>query len=246
MAGEAKCFRAPRAHEDISMMRSRDFMKHWSIMFMLLAGIAVVGCEDRAIPPGDYDIDSPAEAEPARPTAEELLQGPREPLRLGALPLTLEVPQSWEIWTLRAGLVFLQGPTPSGDVQIQLSSRPILTPEQLELRYAGAQAEAAENPNVRRVDMRLVNDLTVLERLVVEPLPEDAVAAEDGDPPVLLGTPLRWTIGVYVRSGAHFEVYELNFIGLTVEQYEQDEEFLRPIVETIRLDSEAPAPQPPA
>src|SRR5207237_685982 len=64
--------------------------------------------------------------EKSRPTTQELLTGQRRTIRLGVIPLTVLVPERWEVKTYGTDnvITFLEGPAPHDDVKIQLARRP--------------------------------------------------------------------------------------------------------------------------
>jgi hypothetical protein len=205
-----------------------------------IALVCMVGCEQEPpMPPWDepqlHEPEPEPEPEPERPTAEQLLRGPRQRIQLEPLPLAVHAPEGWEVRALRGQVVFLQGPTPAGEVQIHLNSRPTMRSDQFELLIAGARAELEENADILRLELEQIGNMQVLHRQVVEPLPENGFVPEPqpDDLEVDLGTPLRWTIAVFIPRNDHFEVYELNFIGLSVEQYEQDRELLDSIIGSL-------------
>jgi hypothetical protein len=88
------------------------------------------------------------------------------------------------------------------------------------------------------VDLRAIGAAKVLERQRVgrTPLP-----SPDDEPGVKLSPPFSWTITVFVPRGKDYETYELNFIGLTADQYEADKALLRAIVDSIAVNDGAPA-----
>ena len=58
-------------------------------------------------------------------------------------------------------------------------------------------------------------------------------------------TPYSWNLTLYVPQGKNFGRYEINFIGLTREQYLQDKSVLEVIIDSLRYDPTAlPATQP--
>jgi hypothetical protein len=204
------------------------------IGIVLLCALASA-CEERPTPPppnakpptapgqADPAVTQPAEA--VRPTTQALLTGPRTVLALDAVPFTLSVPEGWSLQTI-AGLVVVTGPSPSGDVTIQLNSRSIQK-DAIPFVEEGAKKEQASDPaNQLLAESRTIGDLKVFERQWL------GRAQQDGQPRTL-----RWTISTYVpRNPMTFSVYELNFVGLTETQLQQDREFLYSIVNTLKYD----------
>src|SRR5437016_14344399 len=98
---------------------------------LALALVAIVifawGCEDRRSSDAIEQAAAKARsAEPvsARPTTQELMSGPKKRIPLTPLPFTANVPMQWKIESLAGGgVVVLTGATPTGDAQIQLTTR---------------------------------------------------------------------------------------------------------------------------
>ena len=85
-------------------------------------GVLSISCNRRPQPPPAPPAGgSPqAQAEPARPTTQELLSGSYKRLVLPGMPLAVQAPQSWKI-EMDGPLTFLQGPTPT-DVLVDLTT----------------------------------------------------------------------------------------------------------------------------
>jgi hypothetical protein len=212
---------------------------------VLLGGMIGVGlgCDDASEPPPHLVADQP-EPKPhkaeARPTTQELLEGPRKPVSLGELPLTVQAPKGWGLKTLSGtSHVLLEGPTPSGDASIQLNVRPTTSAARLELIVNGAKKELERFPNsVKMVELRPITGAQVLEQQRIGEMPR---ALPDDDPSIKLSRPMNWTITVFVPRGANHDTYELNFIGLTADQYETDKPLLRGIIDSIAVQTAAEA-----
>ena len=202
------------------------------------------GCDDAAAPPPNVVADQPAakphEADPARPTTQELLEEPRTLIALGELPLTVRVPRGWAVKTLAGTThVLLEGPTPSGDASIQLNVRPSASAEKLGMIINGAKKELEQFPqSIKMVQLRSIEGAQVLERQRVGDMPR---ALPDDDPSLKPSRPLNWTITVFVPRGANFDTYELNFIGLTADQYDIDKPLLRGVVDSIAVQTGGPS-----
>lgn len=213
---------------------------------VLLAGIlgAGTGCEDASAPPphllADQPASKPSETETPRPTTQELLAGPRKPVSLGELPLTVQAPAGWAVNTLTGTThVLLEGPTPSGEATIQLNIRPVTSALKLEMIVNGARKELEQFPkSIRMVEVRQITGAQVLERQRIGEMPRPL---PDDDPNVKPSRPLNWTITVFVPRGADHDTYELNFVGLTESQYEMDKPLLRGIIDSITVQTAAGA-----
>lgn len=183
------------------------------------------------------DAPAPEEAaQPDGPTTQELLAGPRQAVRLGDMPLTVQAPLGWAVKPLEGtDHVLLQGPTPAGEAVIQLNDRPLTSASKFEAIVRGAKKELQESPeSIRMVELRRIEGAQVLERqrvgMMPKPLPDD--------PPGLKPSPpFNWTITVFVPRGADYDAYELNFIGLTFDQYETDQALLREIIDSISVNA---------
>ena len=226
----------------------------------LLAGAICVGsgCDDASDPPPHLVADQPApkpvEAD-VRPTTQELLEGPRKAVSLGELPLTVQAPKGWGLETLSGtSHVLLQGPTPSGEASIQLKVRPSTSAAKLEMIVNGAKKELERFPqSVTMVELRPITGGQVLELGVRERdhggaqvleqqrIGEMPRALPDDDPSIKLSRPMNWTITVFVPRGADHDTYELNFIGLTADQYQTDKPLLRGIIDSITVQTAAEA-----
>lgn len=215
-------------------------MRCRGICVLILAGGMIAACDDRPTPPPDVVARSERQAadeENARPTTQQLLEDPRKTIRLGSLPLSAKVPESWEIKALSDGaVIFLQGPTPYGEVQIQLAQRPPTNAEKIELMVNAAKKEMTENADtIRMADLRNDGLVKIFERQSIGPAVSlQMVAAEDQPGPLF-----RWTITYFVPEAADFSAYELNFIALPLKQYKADEQFLRKIIDSVQHDTAA-------
>ena len=66
-----------------------------------------------------------------------------------------------------------------------------------------------------------------------------------GNPMVDTSTPMRWLITVFIPEGKMMSHYELNFIGLTAEQYAIDKPLLEKVVASLKYEDGTLAPQIP-
>ena len=205
-----------------------------------LAGFTGLGCDEPPKPPVIVQPVPPPDATPPRPTTQELLEGPRKPLALGDLPLTVQAPTGWAVKPLQGtSQILLQGPTPSGEAFIQLNVRPTTPAPKLDVIISGAKKELQQFPqSIKLVDVRDIAGGKVLERQRVGQVPRPSPE----DPPDLKpSAPFNWTITVFVPRGSDYETHELNFVGLTADQYEMDKALLRGIVESISVSGAGPA-----
>ncbi|HEV7299745.1 MAG TPA: hypothetical protein VGN72_10300 [Tepidisphaeraceae bacterium] len=192
-------------------------------IILMLAGAA---CDETPQAPLVLPPPEPATQpapEPERPTTQALLDGPRKRLSLEVLPLSLEVPESWQLQRI-GGSTVLTGPAPSSDVTIHLTTRSIGT-EIIPLAEKGAMDEAKQNPQANPLAAgRSVNGIKIFERQSVGTAPLD-----DGTPTY------RWIISAYGNGDKETSpVYELSFFMLTKGDFEKDRAFLYSIVDSMQ------------
>jgi hypothetical protein len=219
----------------------------------ILALIAVA-CDDKStLSPAAQQAAVKAQAEgdktPSRPTTQELMTGPRKRITLTPVPFSVSVPFQWKLENLAGGsVVVLAGPTPSGDVQIQLSTRTPAKQEDLDIVQRAAKKElAASQPSSKKVlkaELRkLDNNIQIFERQAVgQPAPLIITDANNHEH-TETATPFDWTFTLYVPNGPDFARYELNFIGgLTAEQYKQDQPLFDAIIKSLVYEPTSAAP----
>jgi hypothetical protein len=211
-------------------------MNRFACAAVLLAGLYVTGCDDTpAPPPALVQETPPPDAPPTRPTTQELLEGPRKSISLGELPLTVQAPAGWAVKPMfGTSHILLQGPTPTGDAAIQLNERPLTTGAKFDLLVNGAKKELQQFPqSIKLVELRTIEGAKVLERQRIGLMPKPS---PDDPPGMKPSPPLNWTITVFVPRGADYDTHELNFVGLTADQYEADKGLLRGIIESIAVN----------
>jgi len=206
---------------------------------ILAAGLLCTGCDD---PAGDIPkevLDQQAkQAEAAKtlpkiPTTQELVNGPRTVTALGPLPMTMRVPASWEV-KVAGGATLLSGFTPNGEVAIQLTSRPSLKKASFDSLVKSDKKEQAEKPqSILKVEVRPMGDMLIYERQAVgDPAPY-TVFDKNMKERTTTEQMFKWTISVLAPSSDAYQRYELNFVGLTKSQYDQDKQFLQGILDTL-------------
>jgi hypothetical protein len=215
----------------------------------VLAAIVALGCDDR--PPVPASVLEQAKKQdqqpkgPKVPTTQELLTGPRKRVDLMPLPLSMEMPVSWGRWNEKnpAGIKIdanlFQGYTPNGEVQIQLSSRPSMKPEDLDrIVDAGKKEKAAKPQQILKFELRPLGSAKVLERQSVG-LPQPLTTYDpDGTAHTSVESNFKWTLTVLVPSSGNYSVYEIE-MDLTKNQYDKDKDFLNTIIDTLRYDADA-------
>jgi hypothetical protein len=123
-----------------------------------IAGLGPVACDEKppSAPQAQQSQQNPnttdAAAPDGRPSAKQLLEGPRTTLPLGMIPLSVKVPTGWSIMDLEHS-VFLQGPAPyrDADIHISLTAVPHMSADAMSYQLQGAAAKAAKSGGRYRV-----------------------------------------------------------------------------------------------
>jgi hypothetical protein len=214
-----------------------------------------IGCEDPAEDMQQTMVDQQkrqqdaAKQLPKIPTTQELTTGPRSTVVLGPLPMTMNVPTSWRVAVI-SGATLLQGWTPGGtEVAIQLNSRTTMKKEALDYAVRSAKKEQAEKPQaVLKFDVRPLgtSGAQIMERQGVGEARDYEIKDPTGKTQVTREQPFKWTLSILAPHGDAYQVYELNFIGLTKAQYDKDKDFLQSLLDSLTLGSTAPATTAPA
>lgn len=200
----------------------------------------LAGCDDAPPPPADLlSTSKQAPKAPAQPTTQDLLSGPRKVIPLSILPMSARVPESWSIKNLDGGsITLLEGNAPSGLVQIRLAQRPFVPRDTLEGILSRASKEKTEKPDVIKVlDIKSMPGESggqILERQslgkTMPALPLDAEGKTLSKPETFYS----WTITYFIPQADGCEAYELNFVGLTAEQFQTDGALLREIIDSVK------------
>lgn len=151
----------------------------------------------------------------------------------------MQAPAGWGVNAVEGtNVVLLEGPTPAGQASIQLANRMVISSAKLDALVNGAKGEMKQNPDsMKMVELRepaRAGGVKVLERQRVGKMPSPLLSEEDG---TKASPPFSWTITAFVPRGADYETYELNFIGLTADQYETDKSLLREIIDSLAVDA---------
>jgi hypothetical protein len=189
---------------------------------------------------------------PPRPTTQELLNGPTKTLRLAEFPLSLDVPQSWELKTSDTGVLMVVGPASSADVEIHLSN-PGLRVGQLDVQLARMKSEADAKPHpLNKVEMRdLGNGVKVLEQRMISTAFVDGKLPPEREEDIVIGDPskgptvttravvnphmMQWTLTIYIpEKEEKYATRALNFMMLQVSEFKRDREFLERTVGSLK------------
>src|SRR5439155_14237856 len=131
-----------------------------------------------------------------------------------------------------AGIIV--GYAPSGEVQIQLSSRPSIKRDQLDRLVAGAKKEMAADPqHILKVQLRPMGNAQILERQKVGQPGELTTFDKNNQPHTSIESNFSWTLDVLVPHDEGYQVYGLSFIALTKSQYDKDKDFLNGVLSTL-------------
>jgi hypothetical protein len=214
--------------------------------FIFCAGVGG-GCDDRGsstVPPEVLAAaNKPQQDAPKVPTTQELLSGHRSRTVLSPLPLTMELPPGWHQMKDAPVPNLWDGYTPSGEVQLQLNTRRPMTQEELDRLMEGARKEMAEKPQqILKVDLRPHGKCKILERQSVGQPKPFTLFDSNNVPHTTTDSIFNWTISLLApgEEGA-YQVYELNFIGLTKSQYDKDKDFLNSVVSTLQYGGDVSA-----
>ncbi len=216
-------------------------------MFLLLAiaAVTVLGCGR----PGPEPKAESAPPRPAPPTTRELMEGPRTDLALKVAPLNVRIPVSWKLEVLGT-VAMLEGPTPSGDLQITVALLPGMSTKRIDMMVTGAKADSVQHPqHVQVNDLRQVNGLTVFEKFVFGHPPSHAAtaiaattAATTVPSTIPEAGPVSWTRLVFVSTEGTYLPCSFGITGITPQQFAQDREFIRSILDTARRNSDLDSP----
>jgi hypothetical protein len=145
----------------------------------------------------------------------------------------MRVPVSWKV-EVAGGASLLRGFTPNGEIAIQLTSRPALKKASFDALVKSDKKDQAEKPqSILKVDVRPMGDMQIYERQAVgDPAPY-TVFDKNMKERTTTEQLFKWTISVLAPTGDAYQRYELNFVGLTKSQYDQDKEFLQGILDTL-------------
>ena len=207
---------------------------------LMLAG----GCEEPAaqtpMPTTAAATTSPAvEAGVAATLGDPAVaKSPRKRLSLQTIPLSIEVPVSWDVQPGVTGRPVLRGKTPNGEVDVLLGAGPSVRAESLPLMLKQS-ATSSNDPRVKN-EVTQRDGMAIIQRISPQTAP--GVAASTA--PELI--PIGWNVQCIITDAkTDYSVYELNILGLSQAMFDQDQGFLRELIESIRLDTAATRPAVP-
>ncbi len=231
-------------------------MLHRAGMGLLMVAFAMSGACDRdtTVPENvladQRDVDGQP-ATPPRPTTQELLEGPRNPIVLDTLPISMLVPPQWKLTRHSGSVVWLEGPTPHSDARIALKSQPSIPLDQFRMYLKGSRRDQEEEKNAT-INIRQVGPMHIVERRTfLNPVSAPVVDAQGiaqldqrGDVVMVTSTPMRWWINLFIPFEEHVEQYDLSFVVIAKEQFDVDGPFLEKMLQTLRYIGPRPATAP--
>ena len=229
-----------RSHRGFKSL-SHATVRSMRLVLAALALAGVSGCDDKRdaipkIPPPPATTQAAPVA--SRPTTETLLYAPRKSLTLGGgrAPLLIDVPPSWSLTTVGTGTT-LDGETPNSEVHIQVLMQPLpLKENAVQAMEKRVTATAATRPSeyekivpLRKIggSARMMETRQILRNIAI---PRGAGVIEHADR-------VEWTVNAYVPAGEDFNVITLDFIGLPLDLYNKDREFLERIISSLHYDA---------
>jgi hypothetical protein len=217
--------------------------------------MALSGCE-RSPAPAPVTLPPPkaAASQPVRPTTQELLSGAYQKLYLPGTPFSVMAPESWKVQN-NGTINFLEGPTPADQIMIKISQFDPITAE----RYAGLVDRLVKEDNPqpagtpKKNELRDADRLHIVERIsAADPITTMRLGPRgtpdtdaQGNPIMITSIPIRWNLNIFVPESRAVSWYELNCIGLTLDQYNQDKDLISKVFASLRYDDPSLVPALP-
>lgn len=213
-----------------------------SFLFFLALGVlgSNFACDEQPPPPTSLP-SSVSDVEPVQkpPTSVPVTEQPRKALPLRLIPFILQAPETWEVVSTKGSdtpVTMIEGPILDDQVRITLGLREPVGGEVLKnllKRFEKEDADLKKNGQgfVRITD---IGELRVID-LRRKPPHSQAAPSEQL---------MEWRITLLYPRGVAHEQYTLQFIGLTVEAYEKNKDFLTEILQSIRYDEHEMTPLP--
>jgi hypothetical protein len=227
----------------------RSFWAIWA------AWMALGGCE-RSPAPAPVTLPPPkaAASQPVRPTTQELLSGAYQKLYLPGTPFSVMAPESWKVQN-NGTINFLEGPTPADQIMIKISQFDPITAE----RYTGLVDRLVKEDNPqpagtpKKNELRDADRLHIVERIsAADPITTMRLGPRgtpdtdaQGNPIMITSIPIRWNLNIFVPESRAVSWYELNCIGLTLDQYNQDKDLISKVFASLRYDDPSLVPALP-
>jgi hypothetical protein len=216
---------------DVAMIRHGWPIPGVRLVFGVLALLA--GCDRSPDAPRitHSSTPEPTVATASAPTTQELLNGSYKKISLAPLPLSAQVPQSWEC-TVPEGthMTVLKGPLLDGsNLHISLEMGAKVPGKIMDSILAGAKKDAArEKLTTILCDVRTLGDLKVL---------EEQKRFHPADTPA--ESLIEWKTTYFVPREGDFSPFTLDIISMTDAQFEQSRVLIRKIIDSIVYDPTA-------
>jgi hypothetical protein len=224
-------------------------MRKWmgrGVLLLALGGWALSGCNRSGDTPSPSAQNEPET--PAHPTTQELLTGDRTQVDIKSAPLSMKLPPSWKI-ELVDGMSMLEGPSPSGDATIMVTTLPGMSQQHIEMMVAGAQADAQKKQGREEVhDLHQVNGLRAFEKITysssaTQPSTQvDEVSAPSADSPTnasadaaVDGPLVSWSRLVFVPFEDNYLPCSFSVGAMTPQEFDQDKAFLQSLLDSAQV-----------
>ncbi|MDP9175087.1 MAG: hypothetical protein M3O30_14665 [Planctomycetota bacterium] len=211
-------------------------MRQYLFLLSCALALTMVGCgKDSQTAPSASPQTQPA-ADSGPPSTQSILDGPRTELSLQVMPLSVRAPQGWKTEFLDTSML-LEGSTPSGDIEIALSSLPLMPPSRIEFLVQDAQHQMQLHPGeFRGGEIEKINGLRAFETLrfhgrgngATLPSTTNAITSATRPNDITGSGTVSWNLIIFVPRGD--QLVPCNFtMRISQDQFNADEAFLRSI-----------------
>jgi hypothetical protein len=233
-----RAYAIPRLERGGGIMRTNMQTISWPVMIGAFCVWTLIGCDDRRTLVPLEPTTAPA-TQPAAPTTQDLLSGQQQRLSLRSIPFWINVPRGWELKS-QAGVVLLQGPTPSGVAQLQVGRHMAPIENHAQNLIIGAKREAAAHPSEYALaEVRDNNGIKTLETRSVGATQNAPAIDAGGNTIAPTMTPLEWKTTMFIPDGRDTIVCDIHFVDLSREQYDRDKQLLTKIMSSLQYDPKA-------
>ncbi|MGD0462296.1 MAG: hypothetical protein ABSB74_07385 [Tepidisphaeraceae bacterium] len=192
--------------------------------------VMLVGCDKRPQSEASNTQDTSGGAADA--PAQQVASSPQVNVPMKIMPLTLTLPAGWKL-DPPMNPTFLEGPMPSGDVEISLSLMDSMVDRNRQLFITGAIDESQKHPD--RIHVRQLTTktgLAMLERITYLTSPDDPATRPAATLP---SQQLSWNLIVFVPYHQQkFIPCSFDLLGLTQQQYDEDQQLVRSMIDTAQ------------
>jgi hypothetical protein len=187
-----------------------------------LGAVALSGC-GKPSPSATSDPAPPAAVATGQDTA-------RKTIPLLIFPLTLSVPQDWNVYPpIRPS--FLTGPAPDGNLQISISMLEFMNSQRMNGYISGAQDLSDRHPQRTQVRQLTVKSGLRAVETITYSNPGGGASSRPSTQPQQT---LSWNMVVFVPYQQKFIPCSFDLLGMTQQQYTDDEPLLRSIVDSAQ------------